>query len=366
MFLFKHKFSVLAPAEIKHFLELNNLNYTPLTAEEKDQVKDGLFMSTMTESAVKIEMLEFYKVPFRQVIDLIKNRQCYIKGGYAYISIKDVISIVSVRQHGLIAYGLHVSKMIIPIIDNDERLSVFIKSLHKSYVGKDFAVDIKNGKSVSIEDLDKLAKKSYPICMRYCHEHLRAHHHLKYDGRMQYGLFLKGIGVTLEDSIRFWREEFTKLLDVDTFTKNYQYTIEHNYGKRGSMINYSPYSCLKVISNSTVSAGTAHGCPFKSYSKGALSSKLSASGISAVDLQDVMQYVSKGHYQLACGKYFQVSHGLQNDPPPIHHPNQYFEQSQMLMEGKRPEPAMPQQNFSPSVKSLHSQNTSVVIDDSKG
>ena len=28
-------------------------------------------------------------------------------------------------------------------------------------------------------------------------------HHLKYKGRLQYGLFLKGIGLTMEEAIRF-------------------------------------------------------------------------------------------------------------------------------------------------------------------
>jgi len=28
---------------------------------------------------------------------------------------------------------------------------------------------------------------------------------------MQYGLFLKGIGLSLEDALRFWQTEFTKV-----------------------------------------------------------------------------------------------------------------------------------------------------------
>ena len=51
--------------------------------------------------------------------------------------------------------------------------------------------------------------------MRNLHETLRSTHHLKHGGRTQYGLFIKGIGLTLEHSLKFWRDEFTKNLDVD-------------------------------------------------------------------------------------------------------------------------------------------------------
>ena len=51
------------------------------------------------------------------------------------------------------------------------------------------------------------------------HTHLRTKHHLKHDGRMQYGLFLKGIGVSLEESLKFWRTQFGKgLVDGDKVT----------------------------------------------------------------------------------------------------------------------------------------------------
>ena len=39
--------------------------------------------------------------------------------------------------------------------------------------------------------------------------------------------------MTLEDSIKFWRTEFTKqgTVDVDKFEKEYAYGIRYNYGK---------------------------------------------------------------------------------------------------------------------------------------
>ena len=32
---------------------------------------------------------------------------------------------------------------------------------------------------------------------------METQHHLKYKGRLQYGLFLKGIGLSMEEAIRF-------------------------------------------------------------------------------------------------------------------------------------------------------------------
>lgn len=46
--------------------------------------------------------------------------------------------------------------------------------------------------------------------MRQLHQALRENHHLRHGGRMQYGLFLKGIGLTLEQALQFWRLEFIR------------------------------------------------------------------------------------------------------------------------------------------------------------
>ena len=64
--------------------------------------------------------------------------------------------------------------------------------------------------------------------MRHLHETLRSSHHLKHGGRIQYGLFIKGIGLSLEHSLKFWRDEFTKNIDVDKVSKNKNILAEHS------------------------------------------------------------------------------------------------------------------------------------------
>lgn len=51
--------------------------------------------------------------------------------------------------------------------------------------------------------------------MKGLHDTLRKEHHLKHFGRQQYSLFLKGIGLSLEDALSFWKNEFTKTMDAD-------------------------------------------------------------------------------------------------------------------------------------------------------
>lgn len=198
---FKYKFSVLGASEIKRYLEINKLDYQPITEDEKSDIKEGLYDSTKMHGVEKVERDEFYKVHFTDVPDLVRNRRCYIKNGYAYVISTDFVLIVAGLHEACIENGLTAATRLLPEIENDERLVDLLKQLHTSYTGKDYAV--KHGGNIPIEAIDQLSKKSFSMCMRQCHEILRTKHHLKYHGRLQYGLFLKGIGVTLEDSLRF-------------------------------------------------------------------------------------------------------------------------------------------------------------------
>lgn len=332
MEIFKFKFSALSQNGIKKFLEINNFKYTALTDEQKNEVKSGLFASTMGINNMTIDSLDFYKVYFLEVLDLIKSRRCYLKNGYAYVSSSDFVSIISGQFQFEIEKGLEAAQRILPDIESDERIFHLLKGLHTSYIGKDYTI-AKNSK-ISIECIDQLSKKSFPLCMRMCHEILRTKHHHKHGGRLQYGLFLKGIGITLEDSLKFWREEFIKIMDLEKFEKYYAYNIKHNYGKVGSMINYAPHSCMKIITTN-VGPQDTHGCPFKIYDQSTLKLKLANYGLSAVHVQEVANYAAKGHYQIACARYFEITHDTKCEQG-ITHPNQYFELSQTVMNNRDP------------------------------
>lgn len=274
--LFKMRFHAMRTSEaIDTFFKINNLCYTSISAEEKDKIIHYLRESTQPSAHQNIDNLKFYKVKFHEVLDLVRLRKVYLSEGYAYIPHTDFISVL------LAQYKLHLKQTLavachhLGEIEQDERLVSLLKGLHQSYAGNDFA----NTKAmVPIETIDTLSVKSFPLCMRQLNEHLRSAHHLKHGGRLQYGLFLKGIGVTLEDSLKFWREEFTKIMELDKFEKQYAYNVRYNYGKEGSKKNYTPFSCMKVIST-TVGPGDCHGCPFRHCDASNLKNKLQGYGL---------------------------------------------------------------------------------------
>lgn len=325
MEFFRFKFSSLSSSEIKEYVEIYEMGYRPITKEQKDELWQELSAQCLVTQ--KIDNLDFYKVSFLAVLDLVRLRKCFLQRGFAYVSSTDFSSIIGNHHQKFIEKGLMAHLKLLPEFENDERLVGIIKGLHNSYIGKDFTVN--KDADVPIESLDQLSLKSYPPCMKMCHDSLRSTHHAKHKSRLQYGLFLKGIGVTLEDSLRFWREEFSKLMEPDKFDKAYAYGIRYNYGKEGRRTNWAPYSCIKII-NETPSAQDVCGCPFKVWDPVDLRTKLISYGANAVNVQDVMSYATKGHFQLACGRYFELIHNCKLAEG-INHPNGYFEQSQILM-----------------------------------
>lgn len=82
-----------------------------------------------------------------------------------------------------------------------------------------------------------------------CPQALHESHHLKHDGRMQLGLFLKGIGLPLEEAVRFWRAEMAATAPGEKFDKEFLYNVRHNYGKEGNRRDYTPYTCSKIIAS---------------------------------------------------------------------------------------------------------------------
>ena len=151
---------------------------------------------------------------------------------------------------------------------------------------------------MTLDALPAAMARSSPLCMRSLYDRLRSTHHLKHDGRMQFGLFLKGIGVTLEDSLALWREEFTRGGKTsEQFDKGYAYNIRHNYGQEGKRVNYTPYSCMRIIGATPV-GDQAHGCPYRHWDEPRLVAALQSMRLGSAVVHEVMDKVRGHHSQV--------------------------------------------------------------------
>nr|XP_042121801.1 DNA primase large subunit isoform X3 [Peromyscus maniculatus bairdii] len=170
--------------------------------------------------------------------------------------------------------------------------------------------------------------------MRQLHKALRENHHLRHGGRMQYGLFLKGIGLTLEQALQFWKQEFIRgKMDPDKFDKGYAYNIRHSFGKEGKRTDYTPFSCMKIILTNPPSQGDYHGCPFRHSDAELLKQKMQSYKIPASGISQILDLVKGTHYQVACQKYFEMTHNVDDCGFSLNHPNQFFLESQRILTG---------------------------------
>lgn len=331
--LFRHRFSELHPKQKLEFLHRNNLQYDTISVEEKKALQDKLVSSSAAVSGITVEDQDFYKVPFQDALDLVRTRKVYLRAGFVYIPHQDIVTIVLNDFRTRLSKALALTARSLPAVHSDERLQPLLNHLSHAYVGQDYSIQ-KNVGKISLEQIDSLAGKSFPLCMRQLHQALRENHHLRHGGRMQYGLFLKGIGLSLEQALQFWRSEFIRgKVDADKFDKAYAYSVRHMFGKEGKRTDYTPYSCMKVILSNPPSQGDHHGCPFRHSDPELLKQKLQFYKVSPSGIHQILELVKGMHYQLACQKYFELTHNVEDTTFSLNHPNLYFVESQKLLGG---------------------------------
>lgn len=351
---FKLRFINQTQSSIVKFLNYNNLTYNPITADERDNIKSELLAATANLNDVQFETTNFYRIPFTEVCPLVKARKVFLKNSFAYVPESELIVCILSKFRAELSEALNIANHKLPLLD-DDRLVNLLSNVHNIYTGRDYVVKEGDKNAINPANLDMYAKQHFPLCMKHLHSVLKTDHHLKHNSRLQYGLFLKGIGLMYEQAMEFWRTEFTKSMDDANFTKNHEYNFKHMYGKVGRMVNYSPYGCMKIIMGN-VGANETHGCTFKHSDPDVLKQKLIENGLStegtlftlnahmymsvinfisvSLGVQAVLNLTKEGHYQIACSKYFELTH---NQAPSsfINHPNQYYEESYNLSNEKK-------------------------------
>lgn len=250
---------------------------------------------------------------------------------------------------------LQLTARALPRLDEDDRLSPILAHLSSNFTTPDAnysSASAVPGADISARNIDSLSS-SFPLCMQNLHIALRRDKHLKHYGRLQYTLFLKGIGLSLDECLIFWRTGFSKITD-DVFNKEYRYNVRHAYGDVGGDSNrrgtgYKPYSCQRILTEHPPGPGESHGCPYRHFSLDNLTSLLQQTGIKDQSvLRGVKEDKEKQKYHLACNRVFEYAHAKEiakvkadgswglDQLETLVHPNDYFKRSFLLKQLAKP------------------------------
>lgn len=277
---------------------------------------------------VDFNSLKFYKMPFIEIPNLIKKRSVLLKDGLAFVPEDQLGSLFVTLFRRNLCSSFAYSREIAVTLSGDVRITKIFETFPNSVSARMCDNGIYG--PVSIEELDDLAETSFPLCMRVLHEALKAKHHLTNGGRVQYCLFLKGIGLNLEDAMCFWKTEYMKKETTESFIREQMYSIRHLYGVVGGKRDYKPYNCVKIM-DSTIGPRDNHGCPYKHMSSEKLVQKLVACGLMTTDANEIADLAKKNLPLAACSRYFELFHdyAIENT---FSHPNKYYEKSRAVHE----------------------------------
>ena len=221
-----------------------------------------------------------------------------------------------------------------------------LANMSQAYMGPDYGSRAASlAGQVTAGAVDGLAQEVFPLCMTTLHSGLKRDHHLRHGGRMQYGLFLKGIGLGLDEALKFWQAEFTKKMTGEEFVKQYAYNIRHNYGKEGKRADYTPYSCQRIILGAAPGNGEFHGCPYKHWSDDNVKAAMSRWGLGTTQITAVLEAKRAHAPQLACRAAFEARYNVQAGNAG-NHPNAYYEEARAALEAREHEESAASQELS--------------------
>jgi DNA primase large subunit len=344
--LFRMRFESDDATERERFLQTLNIDWTPVSEEEKMANREAL-MAANPKLANYVDGETFYKIHWTRVLDLVEKRKVFLHAGTAWVPMREQASLIVSEFANNLTKELEMTARALPRLDEDDRILPLLSHLSMGFiagVSRDMsstAIQGIEGGKVTAEMVDALVKQHAPMCMRNLHESLQDKGHLRHYGRMQYNLFLKDVGLSVEEAMLFWRRSFRGMSD-DKFNKEYKYNIRWGFGLEGRRVNVQAKNCVAIITQDQPGPQDNHGCPFRHFSPQNLSSALIKQyGLNFAEQAEILQSVKNGHYHVGCTRLFEITHQKQGirkgdglgQGENVSHPNRYFERSYAVAQG---------------------------------
>jgi DNA primase large subunit len=211
--LFKLRLQADNSRERREFIDSLPMSWEMLDAGEKNTWLSELRAAT---SIGKDDEENWFKVDWEKVPELVERRQVLLKKGKAYVHVREQTTMVLSEFTRSLETGLELAARFLPRMDEDNRLAPILHHLSQSFVAPDASYNENSGVSdianINAGSIDGLSSH-FPLCMQNLHRELRKNSHLKHQSRLQYTLFLKGIGLNMQECIVFWRKAFKLITD---------------------------------------------------------------------------------------------------------------------------------------------------------
>lgn len=363
--LFKYRFGLLTTKEKDDFMRDNGFDsFKAVPKNELTKHADDLFRVLFGDYALKkteqenaggqLGMKDFearcrsmagdasnwFTVDFEEVPGLVRARRAYMLGGQAWIRKDTLDQLVFNKFRARMGEALANAVVLFAKFKAAEtnRLTPLLKSIHDPRRGASKMGSYQGPEGVLSMAGVEATKDSFPLCMRQLYGALKSKHHLTHGGRRQLQLYLKGIGLPLDQALVLWKTEFTKSPEctAEKFEKDYAYGIRHAYGKEGKRVNYTPHGCQQCI-GADPGVRDDHGCPFKTLTCGEhkngekLHEMLTKMNISGGKSHAIVEKAKNMHYQIACGMTFAALHNGKEIDAGVHTPHQYYAESRKAL-----------------------------------
>lgn len=203
-------------------------------------------------------------VNFRHSLDFVARREVELKNGVASIPCGKWNQYLTILFSNNLR--LRIQKTELDALKSDPRVMDLLAKVRRKF----FTSTAKSTNVLLSREVDNVSKW-FPPCMLNLHQNLRNKHRLSHTQRFHYSLFLKDIGLPIEEAIDFWRHEYrqspngrhTCCHSWEKDEKKYLYGIRHMYGLEGCKKNYTSVNCQCI--QSVNNASSEGGCPFKSF-----------------------------------------------------------------------------------------------------
>lgn len=195
----------------------------------------------------------YFSVPWQKCLTLVSNQDVHLIEGFAIVPcnqwnnvLVDLFRLIYIKSLS------HFSRSKSALPEKNVQIEYLSDKVNQYYYSK-INILRKFNKQISLEEFET-KKLLLPPCMFLSLNSLFKNHRLAHDPRYRLTLFLKEIGVPLDQTLMLFKQEYSKSENphstctcTHTWDENYkriEYNVRHTYGVVGSKKNYRMTSCL--------------------------------------------------------------------------------------------------------------------------